>query len=170
MKHGIVALLLGVSTAACFHLPEPNAVEMARAADELERVLPLLDELGVQEYRNQDWCRTLDYRGGAFSTNLESSTCNLFEETPVEFTEQGDRDFNAVRAALAGTGVRIRMVSRLPAIDEWKARTEFNAIGGDFDSWYYVYESGYVPHETIEGEWVPTWIDADWFFVWMDWN
>ena len=59
----------------------------------------------VTAYRNQDWCKNLQYERGTFSETDFPTTCNIFTAIPVPFDDQAKSDFEWVRSILSANGV-----------------------------------------------------------------
>jgi hypothetical protein len=153
--------------AGCIHATEPNADRKARDVAALAAVLPLIDELGVSEWRDDDWCRDFVYDRGHFMTSDEPDDCNPMGGPPEPFNANAQADFDRVAAAFRDAHVPIREIYR-PPVDP--GTTDFDLRAGSFDGFSYVHDPGYPPQENIENEWVATPIDANWYFVWEDWN
>jgi hypothetical protein len=169
----IVSILLvaALTLAGCLNTAEPDANRQARDAAELAAVLPLIEDLGLTSYRNQDWCRNIAYSGGRFSDNLEDETCRLFGLPRRPFTPEAQDALRRVESALAETSVDVYSVSVWKPDDAApNGRTEFDVVGGVFDRWRYVHAPGYRGLTNWPNEWVETAIDDDWYFVWEDWN
>ena len=168
MRGTLVSLVLvAASVAACFHVAQPDAARKSRDGAALAELLPVLDELRVTNWRDQDWCTDFAYRGGHFLRSDDPDNCNPFGDAVAPFSDAASADFDAVRAALRASGVSVRAIYRPAAVP---GQTVFNLIAGDFDRFSYVHEPGFSPPENIENEWIATPIDRDWYFMWEDWN
>jgi hypothetical protein len=146
---------------------------MASDVSKLEASFTTLEAFRLIGFRNQDWCRFIDYPRGSF-TNLpegtDGATCNLFEGKALPFDDQAQQDFAAVGAALADAGWRGKWVTGIEYGGNGHVqRAEFDWDGGSFDRWSYWYEPGLVP-ENLEGEVEYTPISDGWWFRWEDWN
>jgi hypothetical protein len=137
----------------------------------LSAVLTELELYQVQAYRHQDWCQHLVYQRGAYSNNLETSTCNLFPEVPQAFDDQALADFEALTQAMDQTGIDLVYITDL----------QYDAAGNLQGATFhlqqrpvrsaYVYAPGYtaLPADILnEREHTP--ITADWYYRWEDWN
>lgn len=171
----VAIVVVALAAAGCMNQEEPGPTQKARIAESLAAGLPLLDELGVEAYRDWGWSRSLSYSGGCFATRAEDSLCRSFngvmsEGRVVDFTFKASRAFSRIQQAFQASGVPVRYVY----VDGWSGATEgsvtFYIEAGSFDRWSYVYDPGYGSLEDypVEGGTVP--INADWFFVWDDWN
>jgi len=140
---------------------------MAAQTTALTAVIAEVDALGVTDWRDDDWCRDFVYRGGHFMRSDDPEACSPLDAAAQPFNAAAQADFDRIDQALREAHVPIREVYRasLPS-DE----LIFDLRAGSFDRFSYVYDPGYSMPETIEGEWIPTAIDADWYFVWEDWN
>jgi hypothetical protein len=156
--------------AGCIGPIEPDADQKARDVSRLATAFPVLEELEIRGFRNQDWCRFLDDPRGQFTSNPESSTCNLFTGGPDPFDEKAQTDFDRVSAALRDTGVAVQMVWWLDYDDAGAiSYAQFVIDHAANNSWTYVYDPDGEMPEDIEGEEVYTRIDANWYFWWEEW-
>ena len=168
-----LAVVAGVLLAGCWLLPRPtpSAAEQIRAAAALRRVFPILEELRVTDYRNQDWCKNLAYARGWFSSNLESSTCNLFNEVPIGFDSEAQADFRRVARALRDSGVSVDTVGPVQYDSAGRvARAHFFFAEGGYESESYVFDPSAPLPEDSPGEATFTRIDQDWYLAVEDWN
>jgi hypothetical protein len=136
----------------------------------LDEVRPAVDGMELQEYTNLRWCRNLVYAHGAFSSDPDNpdpdnSTCNLFEEQPVDFDAQATADFAALEQRLSDVGVNVDRIWRRPASEQEGDRLRFTIGQSTF-----VYSPGYVLPESDPGEQEFFAIDADWYYYWQEWN
>jgi hypothetical protein len=139
---------------------------------QLEAAFPTLSALRVSGFRNQDWCRFIDYERGTFTNVLEEmSTCNLFDGVPTAFDATATDDFAIVRQALADTGVNVMMAFvRIDQAGTVEAAT-FDLVAGDFDRFSYVYDrSGATKPEPNPDTIVAEQINDNWLFISEDWN
>ena len=169
MNRSTIALLVVVVVLAtgCIHATQPDADRRARDVAALSGVLPLIGELGVSEWRDDDWCRDFVYDRGHFMTSDEPDNCNPMDGPAKPFDPAAQADFERVAAAFRNAHVPIGEIYRPPADP---GATDFDLRAGAFDRFSYVHDPGYPPQENIENEWVATPIDTDWYFVWEDWN
>lgn len=165
-------LVLASSVTGCLHAPVPTADRMQADVAQLETAFPTLSGLQVSGFRNQDWCRFIDYQRGTFTNVLEeTSTCNLFDGVPAAFDDKATQDFATVRQALADTGVTVMMVFvRMDRAGAVEAAT-FDLVAGDFDRFSYVYDrSGATLPEPNPDTIVAEQINDNWLFFSEDWN
>jgi hypothetical protein len=147
----------------------PGASEHQRDVANLPKVFSALQVLKVKDYRNQDWCKNIAYKRGGFSSNLTSTTCNLFDGKPIAMDERAKQDFQTIATAMATTGVGIdRLSANYDSADRLVGAT-FNL--STICRCSYVYRPSYkrLP-ENMQGEMEYTAINPDWYFVWEDWN
>ena len=163
----ISLLLVTLFASGCVHATQPDADRRALDSTALAAVLPLIDELRVSEWRDDDWCRDLVYNGGHFMTSDQPDNCNPVDGPAKPFNTAAQAAFDRVAAALHDANVPVREIYR-PPIDP--GSTDFGLRAGSFDSFSYVHDPGYPPQENVDNEWVATPIDRDWYFVWEDWN
>jgi hypothetical protein len=136
-------------------------------ATNLPKAFSILEQLQVQAYRNQDWCKNIFYKGGKFSNNNEATTCNLFDGKAKPFA-QAQGDFKIVESAIASTGLELHYFSA----DYGKGG---KLIRADFDlaecPCTYTYSPNYskLP-EDIPREMEYSAVNKDWYFVKRDWN
>ena len=95
--------------------PLPDSAAKARDVGRLAAVVPLIDEIGLRSYRDQDGCRAIDYAGGVFVSDLSGTTCDFIDPLGVPFTDQADKEFERVRRSLADTGVGVFSVYTVDA-------------------------------------------------------
>lgn len=169
-----IALVVTVIAGGCVSSSQPDADEMARDVAHLQEAFPVLEELRVRGFRDQDWCRFIEYPPGAFTSDhsAETSTCNLFDGTPQSFDDAANADFDRVNAALGRTGVSTYLVWWIEYDSAGRMKSaEFDlpaGLGGG--RWSYIYDRGGSMPEDDLGESVYTKINDDWWFWWEDWN
>lgn len=148
-------------------VPDPNRHQ--RDVASLPQVFSALQALKVKNYRNQDWCKNIEYHRGAFSGNLKSTTCNLLDGKPVAMDDRAEQDFQAIATAMATTGVGIHYLSANYDSADRLVGATFNL--STICRCSYVYRPRYkrIP-ENMQGEIEYTAINPDWYFVWEDWN
>lgn len=163
----VVVIACGCATGS-----RPNADQMGRDVAHLEEAFLVLEQLRVRGFRDQDWCRFIDYPRGAFTSDANTSTCNLFDGTPQAFDDPADTDFHRVKAALDETGVSTYLVWWIEYDSAGRMKAaEFDLPSGDLGGrWSYIYDRGGVMPEDDPGESVYTRIKDDWWFWWEDWN
>jgi hypothetical protein len=161
MRSLLTGLLLTVGLTACGGSRDPQA-----DVERLTNALPVLQQLQVENYRNQDWCKNLAYQQGKFSNNRESTTCRI-DETSQFFTDQANQAFGQVTSAIQQTQVPLYAVVVDYGSDGRIRRAEFllTRPGG------YIYEPGYraLP-ESLPNELEYTAVNQDWYSYWQDWN
>jgi hypothetical protein len=170
-----LAILLFISVFfAWWWSGKPWFIPKTFAVQQLERVLPQLEQLQLEAYRNQSWCKNIAYSYGKFSESRHPTTCDLFDGIPQPFDDRATGDFQTLRQTFLFTGVRIRFVNlyyenetvedkrvRLAAFHLecfWCSRTR------------YVYEPYYVLQQDMGFE---MWFDAvneTWYEFNEDWN
>jgi hypothetical protein len=136
---------------------------------QLERVLPSLEQLRLEAYRNQGWCKNIAYDYGKFSETSHPTTCNLFDGTAQPFDEQARRDFQTLKQRFLFTGVHIRFVN-VYYDGETIRLAEFHLECFWCSRTRYVYEPNHVLQEDFGSE---MWFDAineTWYQVNEDWN
>lgn len=128
--------------------------------------MPIIEDLGVRNYRDLDWCRNLNYARGAFSDNLADPSCNLFDRDAAPFDAAAAADFDRILRSFD------RFPSEVLAVDVVTTaegeRVTFSIAAPGEQKWAYVFEPRYELPSAIPDEWVPTPIDRDWYFVWED--
>ena len=140
--------------------PIPDSAAKAREVARLAPVVPLVEELGLRSYQDQDGCRSIEYRAGVFVNDLSGTTCDVIDPAGVAFTEQAQKDFESLRRSLADTGVG---VSRVYAED---AYILFELVERAVGRWAYVYEPGHEPASEAADTYAD--IDHDWYFMAWD--
>lgn len=166
----LMTAAVALTVVACGNTSIPSAPERSNAAAALSAAIPALSDAGVANYRNLGWCRNINYRRGAFSDNSDDSACNLFSGPASSFDATATSDFEAVRAALEQSGIKVLGVDLFDVAGASGARMIFDVAGGSSERWSYVYEPGYTLPKDTPTEWVATPIDKDWYFVWQDTN
>jgi hypothetical protein len=172
MNRRTIAILavVAILVTACIHASEPSLDEMAGDTDALvTSVLPVLDDLGVRNWRDQDWCKNMAYAGGQFTTNAAASNCDYFDGPAGAFTDGAESDFARLRSAIRDAHVPVLVISRSEVIGG-QGQITFDVAAGMFDRFSYVYQPGYDPGALPECDCVTTAIDQDWYFVNDDWN
>jgi len=151
----------------------PSLDRMQADVQELAAVVPLLDEMGVVEFRSQDWCRALVFDGGRFLESDEETTCFMFAGDGAEFDEDKDAAFARIEDALDDTGTSVFMIDVTYADDGTLVEAAFGfdtgftiPFAGSHD---YVYSVDQPPMGWA-GETFYTRIDANWHLAVEDWN
>jgi hypothetical protein len=164
--HFLQLTLLNILLVSC---GIPNSVQHQRDVKNLPKVFSTLQTLKVKAYRNQDWCKNIAYQRGLFSSNIETSACNLFDGKSIAMDDRAKQDFQTISNAMATTGVNIHFLSA-------KYDRSNRLIGATFNlstpcRCSYIYEPGYTQlPENFKGELEYTAINSDWYFLWEDWN
>lgn len=106
-------MVLEATLAACLNSALPNAGDTASTASRLEATFATLEVLRINGWRDQDWCRFIDYGRGSFSNLLpgddDATTCNLFDAPAQTFDTEASSDFARIREAFARAGVSVQM-------------------------------------------------------------
>jgi hypothetical protein len=140
--------------------PIPDSAAKARDVGRLATVVPLIDELGLRSYQDQDGCRSIEYRAGVFVNDLSGTTCNFIDSAGVAFTDQAQQDYERIRRSLADTGVGVFRVYAE------EAYIVFDLVERAVGRWAYVYEPGHEP--AVGATDTYTDIDHDWYFMAWD--
>jgi hypothetical protein len=168
----IALLAIVFAAGGCIFAAQPDAGTMSQDVERLEQAFPVFEELRIRGFRDQDWCKFLDYPNGAFTNDSKASTCNLFDGPPKTFDDAATADFARIADALEKADVETYLVWWIEYDDAGRMQgAEFDLAAGDFNRWSYIYDRGNKePKEDIEGESVYTRINDDWWFWWEDWN
>lgn len=167
LRRFFLFVLVGFVLFSCQQSPAQQQAQRQRNVDRLSQSFSALEQLQVQAYRNQDWCKNIFYRRGKFSNNIDRSTCNLFAGTPQPFDAQAQQDFATIEQAIAATGVKLLYISTLKyTANRSLSGADFTLEGGS----EYVYEPAYTLPENIPNEREYTAVNSDWYFVSSDWN
>mgnify|MGYP003543114992 FL=1 len=148
---------------------KPWLIPKTFAVQQLERVLPRLEGMGLEAYRNQSWCKNIAYDYGKISETSHPTTCNLFEGTAQPFDDRATGDFQTLRRIFLFTSVRIRFVN-VYYENETIRLAEFHLECFWCSRTRYVYEPYYVLQEDMGFE---MWFDAineSWYEGNEDWN
>jgi hypothetical protein len=162
----ILFSLLNLALVGCYS--QFTSARQQQDITNLPKTFNVLEKLQVRDYRNQDWCKNIAYKGGNFSNNNKQSTCNLFTGQAKEFDSQSDRDFQAVNGAITNANIQIHYMSAEYDRTGKLTQAEFNLVQC---SCAYVYSPAYKqlpPSQPKEVEY--TVINQDWYFVMSDWN
>ena len=168
----LVVLLLAASVlVGCGGHGVPDQDRMRRDVEAMKPVLPRLEALHVEVFRDQDWCRTLVYVRGKYSNNNVTTTCNLFEGPGDAFDEQADADFAEIQTILKAAERNFERASMDFDANGTLTWASFDFDDGSFGSGYhrYVYEPGGPPAPDPYGDFENTVIEPDWYFQWEDW-
>jgi hypothetical protein len=147
-----------------------SADDRADLAARLDEVRADLDAIGLEVFRNLDWCTNIVYARGAFSSKPQDPTCNLFDSDPQPFDAQAEAAFAALVREFEIAQVGVQAIKRWPPSATEGGRLVFDLSSGSNVGWSLVFSPGYELPESDPGEWVPYPIDDDWYFVWTDWN
>jgi hypothetical protein len=168
-----LVLIGSIAVAGCGITSTPEPDQMVEHVAALTAVLPVLEELEVYAFRDQDWCKNIALDDRFFSTNNETSTCNLHEDEGEPFDADAERDFARLKDSLRDTGLPVRMVDGVDIdVDGRVTRATFELeVGGPPAAGYmrYVYAPGEPLPEQLRGELESTRVDEDWYFQWEDW-
>ena len=161
-----------VGVALLRQTPIPDGAAKSRDVGRLAAVVPLIDELGLRRYRDQDGCRSIEFRGGVFGNGLSGTTCDFIDPIGAPVTDAAEKAFHQVRQSLAEAGVGVNQVYAEEAyVDSDGAMSSnrqivFGLVERAVGRWAYVYEPGHEP----AGEATDTYadIDRDWYFMAWD--
>lgn len=173
MRRVALALAMALLLGGCIHAAVPTAARMTETASALDGVLPALAELRVKGFRDQDWCRFIDYPRGTFSNQQdETSACNVFSGTPMPYDDQATADWERVRQALRDAGVSVLMVWNISFDDSGQiTQAEFDMNAGAYDRFSYLYDPlNQVDKEPNPDTIVTQQINGSWWFLSEDWN
>ena len=166
---GLLLMALCLATAAgCGGPHKPSDGQLKANAAALASVLPILAVDGLENFRDLEWCRSLKYRRGAFSSDPNDSTCNLFSGPARGFDPEASSEFGRIQSAFKSAGIQVIGVDRYRG--PTGVQLMFDVVSGGNDRWSYVYEPGYRLPSSDPAELVATRIDGDWYFMWQDWN
>jgi len=114
----------------------------------------------------------VDYGRGAFTSDLDAWTCNLFDGLPKTFDQDAIADHARVADAIRGTAWDVHLVYEVTYDEQGQlASAEFHLDAGGFKRWSYLFDRlGAVPKVDEEGEVVHEPITDVWWFVEEDWN
>ncbi len=170
------AVLLAATLTGCINAALPSSDEMASVAGRLQGVFPTLEKLQVDTWRDQDWCRMIDYPGGSFSNLLDgddgSATCNLFEPPARPFTDQASADFDRIERAFREAGTNVWLAWWITYDEQGRVTAvEFDVAAGLADAWSYLYSrDGPVDAEAWTQAAAFRQVNDHWWFVADDWN
>lgn len=163
----LLFVLMGLILFGCQPSFAQQQARWQRDVDRLSQTFGALEQLQVQAYRNQDWCKNIFYRRGKFTSNSRA-TCNLFSGKPQPFDAQAQQDFETIEQAIATTKVKLYYVLNL------KYAGDRTLIGATFSlpsGHEYVYAPAYkVLPESLPNEREYSPINEDWYFIRNDWN
>ena len=152
--------------------PIPDGTAKARDVERLAKVVPLVDELGLRWYRDQDGCRSIEYKAGAFVSDASGTDCDFIDPLGVAFTAKAQEDFERVRQSLTGTGVGVFQLYTADAyvdpegVASSNRQIVFDLVERAVGRWAYVYEPGHERASPATDTYAD--IDQDWYF--MAWN
>ncbi len=63
-----------VAAGGCTNAAQPDADQMSRDVQRLEHAFPVFEERRLRGFRDQDWCKFLDYPNGDFTNDAGAST------------------------------------------------------------------------------------------------
>lgn len=169
-KKGLIVILLvgGMVLLLTFQLYNPDYQTDIHT---LAPLLPILEQYRVENFRDQEWCKNIVYQRGAFSSNLESSTCNLFNQPATPFDHQAQEDFALIEASLAQIGLSIYIISAqynqqgqlIEASFEKYCRVCLSTIHPR--STYIYHPNHNVPEENIPNQIRTLPINQDWYLL-----
>ncbi|MBK7994688.1 MAG: hypothetical protein IPK14_15290 [Blastocatellia bacterium] len=135
---------------------------------DLEQLFNLIEKYQVKDFRNQDWCKNINYIKGKYAKTSKESTCILFEGETKEFNKEAEEDFNLIARELEKTKADVLFFS-IKLENNKIATAEFN-INCGFCRPSYVYEPNYKLPENMGQEMIFSRIDNNWYLVEEDWN
>jgi hypothetical protein len=162
-----IALMLGVVVFLQL-TPIPDQSARARDVARLARVIPLIDQLGLRSYRNEDGCRSIESPAGLYVSDLSGTICDFIDPSGVAFTAAAEQDFERIRQALAETGVGVFSVYTVDADPDngggGRRQVVFDLVERAVGRWAYVYEPGHVPAPSAPSDTYAD-IDENWYFM-----
>ncbi len=142
------------------------------AVNRLSKLLPILKDYRITEYRNQDWCKVLDYKNGFYWNSTHPTTCALIKDFKVAplspFNEIANYDFSKVKTDLFFSGLRINWIN--VDYDEYGeisyAEFELDHFGLTYHR--FIYSPIEIPSD-MSGETKNFYIEHGWYFAIEDW-
>lgn len=134
----------------------------------LEQLFVLIEKYQIKNFRNQDWCKNINYIKGKYSKTSNPSTCILFEGEAKEFNKESEEDFNLIAKELEKTKTDVLFFS-IKFEDNKIITAEFNIDCG-FCRPSYIYQPNYKLPENMGKEMIFSKIDNNWYLVEEDWN
>jgi hypothetical protein len=122
---------------ACSSSSPPDTERMRQEASSLRATFGEIETADVLVYRNQDWCKLLEYPRGAYASD-QAQTCTLYPRTWQPFDQQADADFGTISRALGQAIVHVRMIEGV-AYD-----TDGTIVSISFELEGYFSKPGYV--------------------------
>jgi hypothetical protein len=139
----MLALLTGGACAG------PSLSARPADAQAIERLFPIIEELGVDVYGVDDRCRFLYYRRGSFSNDTgPGAGCSVYDmPDPVAFDAQANADMERLMAAVRNNDTPVDYFSIEHGNGRWIGPRSFFSIG-PCDS--LVYDPGYKALPSLE--------------------
>jgi len=159
----VVLLTVIVLLCGCGSIPEKHAQDVQKLE---EQVFPLFEVHQVQSWRSQRWCSLLQYKGGAYTTNLDQNCILDYLYGALQpFDDSAQTVFDSIDEAVDRTGTGVYIIDA-----EYVKETLCYAVF-DFGVQTYVYDPGYsfLP-EDIPNQLGHIAINSDWYYIWEDWN
>jgi hypothetical protein len=150
--------------------PVPDATARSREVQSLATVIPLIDEIDLRSYRDENGCRAIEYRAGIFISDLGGKICPYIEPSGITFTDESNEDYQRFRQSLANCHVAVFSVYVVDAYDPNAGGNNrqivFDLIERAVGRWAYVYEPGHERAAAATDTYID--IDQDWYFIAWD--
>lgn len=157
----VIALLMGAL--GC------GALNHAGEVKRLRSLFPVLEKHQITGFNNQDWCRAIEFSGGAFATTTRPTGIYMLNSPPASFTPAAEAVFAEVVLAIQRSG---SACSGLKFLRYEKGRLVAGVFNcsADFSRHHYYYAPGYTLPADLPRELEYQAIDPDWYYEWEDWN
>ncbi len=142
---------------------------MLDEADSLRATFAQIEAADVVIYRNQDWCKLLDYPRGSYATD-RAETCTIYDRDWETFDGEAGADLAVLSQAFERALVDVRMIEGV----EYDSDGTITSISFELEG--YFSEPGYVRFNFERDGSMPdddtevtnTRVDAQWYFQFED--
>jgi len=165
MKNLVALLILLLCLAGC----TSGGADRAADVKKLVGVFPILEQYQVISFRSQDGHSAFEYARGAYDTDMRATSVSVLKVKPNRFDNIAQADFNTVKNIVEKTGIGVIIINGIEYSEGKLKRAVFDFSRG-FTRQRYVYDPGCELPEDIPHEMLHTKVDADWYYVWEDWN
>jgi hypothetical protein len=158
-----VLVLLALGSRLVWAAPGPDRGRLD--VPRLEAVFPLIEQLGLRDYRAADDRPLIDYERGRFSATPAADTLDPLDGVFVALDATATLDHQRLRSALEATGTPVAAVSHVEFDPVGHiASATFEMSAGWYADWSYVFHTdGVQPGESDYGALqIP--VDERWYY------
>ena len=119
MRHLLISFLLisSLFTVSCGPKGKRNT---KGTAAKIELLFPLFESYQLGAFRNEDWCKAIEYRRGRYATSSGKNCIGILTGNRREFDQAARRDLVVINSGIRKTHGPLRVVTAVRYSDKGK--------------------------------------------------